>query len=127
MAAARDIALRDTFDLIAITGDVTSFGKRSEFAAAEAWITALPSHRLITPGNHDTPYSAVRLFAPFARYAKAFGDPDHAAFDAPGLAARSFNTARGIQIRTNWSKGCVNLDDVDRVVASLAGRPAGKS
>jgi 3',5'-cyclic AMP phosphodiesterase CpdA len=104
---------------------LTSYGKRSEFAAARAWITALPSHRLITPGNHDTPYSAVRLFAPFARYTKAFGDPEHAAFDAPGLAARSFNTARGVQMRTNWSKGCANLGDVDRVVGSFSSVPAG--
>jgi 3',5'-cyclic AMP phosphodiesterase CpdA len=125
VAAAREVALRETFDLIAITGDVTSYGKRTEFAAAQAWINALPSHRLITPGNHDTPYSAARLFAPFARYAKAFGDPEQAVFDAPGLAARTFNTARGMQMRRNWSKGCANLSDVDRVIVSLATAPAG--
>jgi 3',5'-cyclic AMP phosphodiesterase CpdA len=41
------------------------------------------------------------------------------------LAARTFNTARGMQMRTNWSKGCANLGEVDRVITSLSAVPAG--
>jgi 3',5'-cyclic AMP phosphodiesterase CpdA len=125
VAGARDIALREGFDLIAISGDMTSTGTRGEFAAAAAWINALPGPRLVTPGNHDSPYSLERLFAPYARYAQSFGDPQQARFDAPGLAARAFNTSRGVQMRTNWSKGCANLDDVGQVIASFENIPDG--
>jgi 3',5'-cyclic AMP phosphodiesterase CpdA len=121
VAAARDVALEGGFDLIAITGDVTSYGKRAEFASAGAYINGLPEPRIMTPGNHDTPWAglAARIFYPFARYERRFGDPDHARFDSPQIAARAFNTARGIQFRKNWSKGCAASQDVESVVDSF--------
>jgi 3',5'-cyclic AMP phosphodiesterase CpdA len=121
VAATRDIALAGDFDLIAITGDVTSYGKPEEFAAASAFINALPERRIVTPGNHDTPWLGLvaRIFHPFARYEHFFGDPEFAAFDGAGVAARAFNTARGIQFRKNWSKGCAGGRDVERVIHSF--------
>jgi 3',5'-cyclic AMP phosphodiesterase CpdA len=100
---------------------VTSYGKRSEFAAAGAYINAMPPARIITPGNHDTPWLGLvaRAFHPFARYQQLFGDPDGGAFEGAGISARAFNTARGIQFRKNWSKGCADIRDVRRVTASL--------
>ena len=100
---------------------MTSYGARSEFAAAGAYINTLPGPRLSTPGNHDTPWAGLvsRLFQPFARYERLFGDPDHARFDDPQIAARAFNTARGVQFRKNWSKGCAASKDVDAVVDSF--------
>lgn len=107
---------------------MTSYGKRAEFAAADDYIASLPNPRIITPGNHDTPWAglAARLFYPFARYQRAFGDPAYAAFDSASIAARAFNTARGVQFRKNWSKGCAAPKDVDRVIDSFASHaPAG--
>jgi 3',5'-cyclic AMP phosphodiesterase CpdA len=126
VAAVRDIALREAFDLIAITGDVTSYGSKPEFAAAAAWINALPGNRLVTPGNHDTPWAGMisRLFSPFGRYERCFGPGDFGSFDGEGLAARAFNTARGIQLRKNWSKGAASMGDVERVAKSFPTSPA---
>jgi 3',5'-cyclic AMP phosphodiesterase CpdA len=43
----------------------------------------------------------------------------------PGLAVQALNSARGLQLRLNWSKGVVDLGDVDTAVARLRQAPAG--
>lgn len=127
VAAAADFAHAGGFDLTAITGDVTQFGHEAEFDAASAWIEALPRPVLITPGNHDTPWAGMfdRLFQPFARYERRFGPAWSAGYDGDGLAARTFNTARGVQVRLNWSKGAADQDHARAVADSLAVAPAG--
>ena len=66
----------------------------------------------MTPGNHDTPYwnLILRALTPFDRYRRYIGQPDVDAFDAPGLVARSLNSARGAQPRLDWSKGSIAID-----------------
>lgn len=114
-------------DLVIITGDVTREGARPEFAAARAWIDALASPSLVVPGNHDTPYFNLvkRVFAPWARYRRHFGDPPLGAERRPGLAVVSVNTARGAQLRSNWSKGAISARQVADAVGALATTPAG--
>ena len=76
---------------------------------------------MITPGNHDTPYAGLieRALSPFARYEHYFGSPWSSAFEGHDLAARAFNSARGMQFRTNWSKGAVDLEHVEHTVSDL--------
>ena len=57
VAAVRDFILSQPFDLLAVTGDVTTVGALQEFRDAAAWLKALPGPQLGTPGNHDTPYA----------------------------------------------------------------------
>jgi len=125
VSAVRELVLGETFDLIAITGDITSYGSKPEFTAAAAWINALPGQRLLTPGNHDTPWAGLisRTFSPFGRFERCFGSSRFGAFDGEGLAVRAFNTARGLQLRTNWSKGAAAMRDVRRVIASFPDGP----
>jgi 3',5'-cyclic AMP phosphodiesterase CpdA len=56
-------------DHIAVTGDLTNFSARAEFAAARAWLEALSSPRSLTvsPGNHDalTGSAGAERFAPW--------------------------------------------------------------
>ena len=94
-----------------VTGDLTLNGLPAEFRAAAAWLARLPGPRLVTPGNHDTPYwnLVLRALTPFARYRRYIGRADAATFDAPGLTARCLNSARGAQPRPNWSKGAISL------------------
>jgi len=121
-----ELAVREPFELVAITGDTTQYGAVEEFAAAEAWINALPGPLLITPGNHDTPWAGLvsRVFSPFGRYQRAFGDPWDTAFDDDEMTARTFNTARGVQIRLNWSKGAARQSHVRRIAGAFAAAPA---
>ncbi len=114
-------------DLIVITGDLTSFGQAREFHSAAAWVGALTAPRLVTPGNHDTPYLGLidRLVAPFARYEQGFGPSRDTVWSNGGLTAVTLNTARGAQWRWNWSKGAIGRRQVDRALGRLGDRAAG--
>ena len=100
-----------------VTGDLTLNGLPQEFRAARQWLDLLPAARIVTPGNHDTPYwnLILRALTPFNRYRRYIGEPNEAAFDAPGLAARTLNSARGGQPRIDWSKGALAIDDLKAI------------
>jgi 3',5'-cyclic AMP phosphodiesterase CpdA len=119
-AAARRLR-EESFDLVAVSGDLTRFGEVREFEAAAAWLEGLPEPRLVTPGNHDAPYIAwaERLLSPFRRFEAAIGPARAQRFAAPGLLARGVNTARGVQPRLNWSKGRIAPDQTREAVADL--------
>ena len=59
--------------LLAVSGDLTQRARRREFAAARAFLDALPFPRLVIPGNHDVPLHNVftRFLTPLARYRHA--------------------------------------------------------
>jgi 3',5'-cyclic AMP phosphodiesterase CpdA len=97
--------------LTIVSGDITLNGLPREFRAAAAWLQRLPDPRLVTPGNHDTPYwnLPLRALTPFSRYRRYIGPATSQGFDAPGLAARTLNSARGAQPRLNWSKGAMDI------------------
>jgi 3',5'-cyclic AMP phosphodiesterase CpdA len=114
-------------DLVVITGDITREGAQPEFTAARAWIDSLAAPSLVVPGNHDTPYFSLvkRLVAPWRRYDRHFGAPPREAHRLPGLAMASVNTARGVQLRANWSKGAISPRQVSGAIRALAVAPAG--
>lgn len=114
-------------DLVVITGDITREGAQPEFTAARAWIDSLAAPSLVIPGNHDTPYFSLvkRLVAPWRRYERHFGAPPREAHRLPGLAMASVNTARGVQLRANWSKGAISPRQVSGAIRALAVAPAG--
>ena len=118
-------AAQTSFDLIVLSGDITQYGKTEEFAAAAAWLGLLPGPQLAVPGNHDTPWMGLpeRLVAPFYRYARAIGPPSETNYVSPGLVVHGLNTARGWQIRLNWSKGAVSRPQVRRAVRRLSAAP----
>ena len=120
--AVLELALRESFAFTAVTGDVTQAGLQHEFDAAAEWIGALPGPVMVTPGNHDVPVPGVidRIFWPFRRYERAFGPAWTVAHEQEGLAACAFNTARGIQMRANWSKGAVRESQAHETVRVLS-------
>ncbi|MBV9511424.1 MAG: metallophosphoesterase [Caulobacteraceae bacterium] len=121
LAAVADLAPA----LTVVTGDLTLNGLPQEFAAARRWLDLLPGPRLVTPGNHDTPYwnLALRALVPFDRYRRHIGPPEASAWDAPGLVARTLNSARGAQPRPDWSKGALSIREL-RAVDWRAGEGA---
>jgi 3',5'-cyclic AMP phosphodiesterase CpdA len=123
-AAAAAFAHETPFDLLVLTGDVTQDGRPIEFEAAARWYAALPGPKMVTPGNHDMPQVHIeRLLNPFGRYEHRFGPAGSAWFDGAGLAVRAFNTARGMQLRPNWSKGALAAGQANAVAADLAAQP----
>jgi len=127
LAAATAFACAAPFDLLVLTGDLTQFGHHAEFAALESWLASLPGPRLATPGNHDTPWMGIaeRVAAPFNRYAHAVGPPDEDAFDGDGFFVHALNSARGWQIRLDWSKGHVSHRQTRRAIERLGARAPG--
>jgi len=128
VAAALEHAHANPRDLVLITGDVTQKGYRREFAAAADWIRAMPEPVFVTTGNHDVPYwdPVARIFFPWKRFERYVGHPavDHQ-FEGPGLSIRGVNTARGWQMRANWSKGVIDLEQTRRAALALANAPEG--
>jgi 3',5'-cyclic AMP phosphodiesterase CpdA len=112
---------------LVLTGDLTQFGRRDEFAALKRWLADLPGPQLATPGNHDTPWMGIaeRVAAPFRRYAQSVGPPGEAAFDGDGLVVRAVNSARGWQLRLNWSKGHVSRRQATRTAGAFAAAAPG--
>lgn len=110
--------------LVIVSGDLTLDGRAHEFAPARDWLARFPHPVLVTPGNHDTSLwnVAARAFEPFARYRRFVGEPWSAAFDTADLCVRALNSARGMQLRFNWSLGAIDLPAVDRAAADLDGR-----
>jgi 3',5'-cyclic AMP phosphodiesterase CpdA len=126
--AALEFARAGTFDLVLVTGDVTQSGRRREFADAAAWLKRMPEPVFVTPGNHDTPYwdLAARLFWPWRRWEESLGHPAHDhQFQNAALMVRGITTARGAQLRANWSKGAIDLDQTRRAAEALSQAPAG--
>ena len=116
VAAALDYAVRHPVDLTIVTGDVTQFGLAQEFAAAARWLALLPGARMVIPGNHDSPYFEVitRLVSPFGRFAETIGPIDAVEASRHGYRVHGANTARGVQIRMNWSKGAISANQTRR-------------
>ncbi|WGM32771.1 metallophosphoesterase [Brevundimonas sp. NIBR11] len=127
-AAALEWAHESPSDLILITGDITQKGYPDEFAAAGAWIKAMPTPRFVIVGNHDVPYwdVAARLFHPWRAFEAATGHPAHdGEFISDTVMVRGVVTARGWQARPNWSKGVIDLDQTRRAAEALRQAPVG--
>ncbi len=108
-------------DLLAVSGDLTQRARRTEFAAARAFLDALPFPRLVVPGNHDVPLYNVftRFFAPLARYSAAITPDLSPVYRDQEMIVVGVNTARS----WTWGEGRINRSQVDDLVAHLAGAP----
>jgi len=110
-----------TPDLLAISGDLTQRARRTEFAAARAFLDDLPFPQLVVPGNHDVPFYNVftRFATPLARYRRAITDNLAPVYHDEALIAVGVNTARS----WTWGEGRINERQVDDVVAQLSIAP----
>ncbi|MDQ8001606.1 MAG: metallophosphoesterase [Bordetella sp.] len=84
-------------DVLLLTGDITQRATAAQFAAARAFVDALGVAQCLTvPGNHDIPLFALwaRLFAPYRRYAAAFGAELAPVVERPDCLVLGLNTTR---------------------------------
>ena len=106
-------------DLIILSGDITQRARRSQFAAARAFVDRLsPVPLLAIPGNHDIPLFNIgmRLLAPYANYSRAFGAELEPVFEREQLLVMGVNTTRP----DKHADGEVSLAQVQRVAERLA-------
>lgn len=127
VTAAAERITAERLDLIVASGDLTQFGECAELEAARTWLNTLPGDKLVLPGNHDAPYLQpfARVFTPWSRYRRFFGEPCRGRFSKPGLTVVSLNSARGAQARLNWSKGQVSAQQRHWAAEAIAAAPAG--
>lgn len=109
-------------DVVVVAGDLTQSGSRDEFARAAEFLGQITPQVVLTPGNHDTPVFdlVTRLFRPWRRLQKsveAVSAPDFANDD---IHIESFNSARGVQMRFDWSLGVVSQKMLDAPLAALS-------
>ena len=84
-------------DLVVMSGDITQRARRSQFKAARAFVDQLKPAALLTiPGNHDIPLFnlALRAFAPYSNYSRAFGKNLEPEFESAHLLVIGVNTTR---------------------------------
>jgi 3',5'-cyclic AMP phosphodiesterase CpdA len=110
-------------DLVAISGDFTQRARRSQFAAARAFVDSLNARTLVVPGNHDIPlYDVVERFAAplgrYRRYISAELEPEH---EDDEMIVIGVNTARALAFPVG--EGRIDERQVDRIVQRLASVP----
>jgi 3',5'-cyclic AMP phosphodiesterase CpdA len=118
LAAAQSAINELAPDCVVLTGDLTQSGRRREFAATKAWLAGIKAPIVGCPGNHDAPVFALhrRFTAPFGRF-RDLGLASH--WRAPEGAVRvlAINSARGAQLRPDWSQGVYGGEDLARAFA----------
>ena len=105
-------------DAMAVCGDLTQRGKRSEFEDARDWLNRFDMPKLVVPGNHDTPLLNLyeRVASPFERHDSYFSDLA-APVSTGDVVLTGINTSRGWQARSNWAEGVVNLDELEGAIS----------
>ena len=107
--------------LVVVSGDLTQRARRKEFAAARRFLDAIPSPRLVVPGNHDIPlFDLVSRFArPLARF-RSYIDADvDPFFSTDEVAVLGMNTARS----NTWKDGRVSIAQIDALRRRLCPLP----
>ena len=105
-------------ELVILSGDITQRARRSQFAAARAFVDQLaPTPLVAIPGNHDIPLlnMGMRLLAPYANYCRAFGAELEPEFSSPRLLVMGVNTTRPYK----HADGEVSVAQVQRVATRL--------
>ena len=98
-------------DLVVVSGDLTQRARSAEFISARAFLDALPSPRLVVPGNHDIPLHNVfqRFFSPLKKYRQHISNNLAPLHIDSEIAVAGINTARSLTIKN----GRVNTEQIE--------------
>lgn len=109
-------------DAVVCTGDLTQQARSHEFAAATAWLEALPVPVTVEPGNHDLPYfnPYERFVRPYRRYGRLERLIERP-LDVKNVLIVPLKTTARFQLRHNWSWGVVTRRALAKTLALLEG------
>lgn len=116
--ALLQLAAREQPDLAVLSGDITQRARRSQFAAARAFVDRLgATPALVIPGNHDIPLFNLfaRVLHPYANHQRVFGTDLEPVFVSRELLVIGVNTTRAAR-HTN---GEVSAEQIERVAQQL--------
>lgn len=123
-AALRRLAQAERPRLLLLSGDLTQRARPAQFAAARAFADSLGiARQVVLPGNHDLPlfHLPLRLFAPYARYHRAFGTAHDSLTDLDGLRLIGLDSTR----RWRHSDGELSATQIAQTVQHLQNAPSG--
>ena len=105
-------------DAVVCTGDLTQQARAHEFAAATAWLEALPVPVTVEPGNHDLPYfnPYERFVRPYRRYGRLERMIERP-LDVKNVVIVPLKTTTRFQFRYNWSWGVVTRRALAKTLA----------
>lgn len=102
-------------DLVAISGDLTQRARTEEFKAAQAFTQRLMSPQLVVPGNHDVPANPLtRFIAPWTQWKRWFSPELEPVVRGDHYCAVGVNSARRLGFYLDWSRGRINLEQLER-------------
>lgn len=105
-------------DLVAVSGDLTQRARVHEFQAARAFFDRLPQPVLVVPGNHDVPANPLKRFiAPWTNWTRLVSPELEPVVRADQFCAVGVNSARRAGMYFDWSRGRINLDQLERAEA----------
>jgi 3',5'-cyclic AMP phosphodiesterase CpdA len=91
------LSQEQTPGLVILSGDITQRARPDQFRRAGEFMERLGiPNRLIIPGNHDIPLFDLlaRMFRPYGRYRRVFGQDLEPVFESRELLAIGVNTTR---------------------------------
>ena len=106
-------------DVLLLSGDITQRATSLQFDAARAFVARLRVPAVLAiPGNHDIPLfnPAARLFAPYARFRRAFGDALEPRFENADVRVLALNTTRWYR----HEDGAVSAAQIEQVAQHFA-------
>jgi len=106
-------------EVVVVSGDITQRARRSQFRAARQFFAQLGARKLLViPGNHDIPLLnvALRVLAPYANFARAFGRDLQPEFESADLLVICVNTTRA----RRHTVGEVSTQQITHVAQRLA-------
>lgn len=113
----------DAPDLIAVSGDLTQRARVREFKAARSFFDRLLHPLLVVPGNHDVPAYplTLRFAAPWMRWRRWVSPELEPVITGDRFCAVGINSARRWGPYLDWSRGRINLDQLERAEAIFSG------
>ena len=110
-------------DFTVVSGDLTQRARRSEFAAAAAFLAELPGKALVVPGNHDIPLWRIdrRFRSALDSYRQQISQELNPLLVGPGLEILGLNTARS----NVWKGGRISSEQTTLISEQFTDKGSG--
>jgi 3',5'-cyclic AMP phosphodiesterase CpdA len=108
-------------DLVAVSGDLTQRARTEQFLQARDFLDAIPSPKIVVPGNHDVPLRNIfaRLFRKLDRFRRCISDDVEPSYADDEIAVAGVNTARAL----TGKNGRINRQQLEKLRALFATVP----
>ena len=111
---AEDV-MRQSPQLVVVSGDFTQLGTEMEFASARAFLDGLQVPVFAVPGNHDVPAKNLlrRFIDPYGLYRRYISSELEPFLELDGVAIAGIKTARRARAELNWAHGTISRGQLD--------------